>query len=887
MSNNSNKEKFISQAQKLVEKGQFDKAIREYLKIVAEDENDIRIWIRIGDLYVKLGQKNEAVENYKKVAQLYVQQGDPEKSIAVYKRILEISPQAVDAHLSLGGLYREQGRIGHATQQYELAAQALYRQGKIRESLRAEQAIVDLMPDSVARRIKLAELYSKENMYADATREFTAAAAYLRNAGRMDDYTKVAERLLFHSPENLEAIKELSRYYLKAGETQRALPRLQVGFKVDHKDPELLDLLAEAFAALRKTDKSIAVLKEMSRLYVDRGALAAARSVAQRILALDPSDADARAMLSQAGPLRQPEVTTGSLQAMVLNSPVPQPLPSSNSNRNAMPLSGFSGRLTPAGGLASPGRLGPPMTSTVSARLTPAAGSSLSAPPVTAEEEAARLIAEADSFLRFGLAKKAMEHLQEALGRSPGLRPVRERLIKLYESQREYKTAIAELRVLLSQCSLPHEEVYYLREILRLDAQDQEAERRLKVITGMHRVNANAALAADDFDEPEISVTTTEEELRKSLAPASTTSSMATTSEVPIAEFRKYVEQMNAPSSPQMAQPTRPLAVNSAADVHVAIDLTEASDEVPQIMPSADTNPNAAAIEAAAEELALTSGTLKEELDEVDFCLQQKMYADARRLLKALAGRYPHSKTVAAKLLQLENPRAEVVIDVDMADVHEELILSGSTGFASADSASAASRSRPPGMTARSPSSASAPNRGAGLSSQRSQPGEFAPSSSASNPSTRSLRPGQRSLPPPPPRPSRQMKTLGSADASGAFRLGVSHRNRGQYEQAIIEFEKALCDTKRGARAALMTGLCYRDQNRIKEAIESFKLGIHMPGISDNDLGELNYQLGRSFEMLFDAKEAIHFYQSAMRRDGRFRDAAERIAALQKSLAKK
>ena len=92
MSNNSNKDKFIASAQKLVEKGQFDKAIREYLKVVSEDENDIRIWIRIGDLYVKLGQKVEAVENYKKVAQLYAQQSDPEKAIAVYKRILEIAP---------------------------------------------------------------------------------------------------------------------------------------------------------------------------------------------------------------------------------------------------------------------------------------------------------------------------------------------------------------------------------------------------------------------------------------------------------------------------------------------------------------------------------------------------------------------------------------------------------------------------------------------------------------------------------------------------------------------------------------------------------------------------------------------------------------------------
>lgn len=130
------------------------------------------------------------------------------------------------------------------------------------------------------------------------------------------------------------------------------------------------------------------------------------------------------------------------------------------------------------------------------------------------------------------------------------------------------------------------------------------------------------------------------------------------------------------------------------------------------------------------------------------------------------------------------------------------------------------------------------------------------------------------------------MKTLASSEASGAFRLGVSYRNRGQYEQAITEFEKAMGDSKRGARAALMSGLCYRDQNRIKEAIEAFKLGIHMPDANENDLNEIYYQLGRSYELLHDAKEAIHFFQSAMRKDGRFRDSAERIASLQQTIKK-
>ena len=46
----SNKDKLIADAQKLVEKGSHEKTIKEYLKVVALEEKDVRIWLKIGDL---------------------------------------------------------------------------------------------------------------------------------------------------------------------------------------------------------------------------------------------------------------------------------------------------------------------------------------------------------------------------------------------------------------------------------------------------------------------------------------------------------------------------------------------------------------------------------------------------------------------------------------------------------------------------------------------------------------------------------------------------------------------------------------------------------------------------------------------------------------------
>src|SRR5215510_5978137 len=85
-----NKEKVMDAARRFVDKGQIDKAVKEYLRIVQEDPKDVRVWLKIGDLYEKKGSKQEAIETYAKVARFYHEQGFFLKAVAVYKQILKL-----------------------------------------------------------------------------------------------------------------------------------------------------------------------------------------------------------------------------------------------------------------------------------------------------------------------------------------------------------------------------------------------------------------------------------------------------------------------------------------------------------------------------------------------------------------------------------------------------------------------------------------------------------------------------------------------------------------------------------------------------------------------------------------------------------------------------
>lgn len=485
----TNKEKLIAGAQKLVEKGQFDKAIKEYLKVVQTDDKDVRVWLKIGDLYAKLGKKPEATETYQKVAEFYSEQGFYLKSVAVYKQILKIDPRLVDVNQRLAELYKQLGLLSDAMQQYEAVAAFWHREGKTREALAALKQIVELDPETVANRIKLAELYSKESMAREAIDEFTRAAEQLKEQGRTDDYMKVAERLLFHSPDNRPVSKELARLYIEKGDPRRALPKLQVCFKADPRDTEVLSLLAKAFEALDQRAKSVSVLKELARILNENGDRQARDEVYRKILVLQPGDQDAEAALGQAPARKNPSVevpvvrppilTTSSIP--VVNNTGSQPLMSAKYPSPPQVEDDDEPQIEPPRAKAKTGPAPAIDDDEVPEPAPTAVGKMLDAtanPPSAAAEESgeeiARILNETDVYIKYKLYAKAIEHVQRVFEHDPKHTEAREKLKALYLTVGKRDEAVLELWALAEQAEQGRQR-RYLREILELDPSNSRA----------------------------------------------------------------------------------------------------------------------------------------------------------------------------------------------------------------------------------------------------------------------------------------------------------------------------------------------------------------------------------------------------------------------------
>lgn len=258
------KDRLIGEALAHMNAGKFDQAAVVYQKILALDPDDIRVRLKLGDLYAKQGKNKEATDFYLAVAEAYAGQGFYLKSVAVYKTLLRLDPRLIEVNLRLAELYRSLGLLSDAMLQYELVAEAYAKENRVRERLAALRQIVELDPENVTNRLKLAEQYATQGLNADALEEFQRAADFLRAKGNQpENLALVLERIWSFEPANPTVAQELARLYLEKGDTDQALEKLQAAFKINPSDETTLILLLRTFRVRKHFAEAIGIIQEL------------------------------------------------------------------------------------------------------------------------------------------------------------------------------------------------------------------------------------------------------------------------------------------------------------------------------------------------------------------------------------------------------------------------------------------------------------------------------------------------------------------------------------------------------------------------------------------------------------------------------------------------
>lgn len=262
------RDKALQAAQRFVAKGEFDKAIREFQSLVENEPGDIPSWLMLADSLHRAGELDQAIERWVHAAELHLHAGDVPQALGVFRQILDLAPERYDVHLRTAQAFEQVRRTPEAVALYERVASVYLRSGNTREALQLYERVADLAPRDVSKRLRLAELYSRERRVDEAVQHFELGAGVLWQAGKPQEYIRVAERLLYHRPLD-HVLHQLVRAYLELGQPRRALMKLNELLQRQSGDPEGLELLAETFVQLGKVDKAVSVVIELARTQRD------------------------------------------------------------------------------------------------------------------------------------------------------------------------------------------------------------------------------------------------------------------------------------------------------------------------------------------------------------------------------------------------------------------------------------------------------------------------------------------------------------------------------------------------------------------------------------------------------------------------------------------
>ncbi len=412
------KNKIIEGAAKLVAKGAYDKAIKEYQKVLDADPKDVRILQKMGELFQKKNENSQAAQYFTRVAESYTNDGFFLKAVALYKQVLKLDPSLMEVNIKLAELHQQLQLMSESMAYFQIVASHYDKQGDTRRSLEVLRKMVDLDPDNVASRVKLADLYVREGLNAEAAGEFTKAAEHLKRNSRTDDYLRVAERLSALQPDNLRLAKELAEAYLQKNDQKRALAKLQICFKADNRDIDTLRLLAVAFQGLGQMSKTISVFKELARAYEDKNMQGEAEQVWAQVGQLDPADPDVQAR--NVGP-------AGAAPASEASQP--------------------SARSAPVGATAAMPAYAPstavPQTHQPAQTTLASAVSSKPKPP--GADNLGKLLTETDVYVKYGLHDKALEHLRKVFAIDPENIDAHEKAYAIYVASNNHAQSFEQL----------------------------------------------------------------------------------------------------------------------------------------------------------------------------------------------------------------------------------------------------------------------------------------------------------------------------------------------------------------------------------------------------------------------------------------------------------
>ena len=181
-----NREEVLQAAEKFVQRGKIEAAIKEYAKVVGEAPTDHNTLNKIGDLYQRQNRLGDAVRYWIQAADVLKSDGFNVRAIAMYKKILRNDATRLDAIESLAELLHKERLVNEARTQYQVLSDYYLKHDRTSSAISVLQKMAELEPENPSHHVKLAELFVKQKLPDKALGEYRIIAQTM-NFGTYDD----------------------------------------------------------------------------------------------------------------------------------------------------------------------------------------------------------------------------------------------------------------------------------------------------------------------------------------------------------------------------------------------------------------------------------------------------------------------------------------------------------------------------------------------------------------------------------------------------------------------------------------------------------------------------------------------------------------------------
>ena len=646
-----NKRKMLQSAQKHMQKGALDKALKDYQALLQVDPRDVNVRLKIGDICLKMGNTSEAVNAYGKVADRFMADGFDAKAVALYKQITKIDPERFDVQIPLAELYQRLGLTSDAMRALQTAADAHYREGNKDDSLDLLRKMAALDPSNTANRLKVADLLRQQDRMVEALSEFEEVADELERQGDREEWLRVLEKIVELDPQRTEALVAIARGQLASGRTGAAEDSARKLVETHPQEPTGWELLAETLEQSGREEETVEAWRKLAEVYKARGDVDSARDIMQRHVATDALAGD-----DGSEPVLESDADLGFDAFDADGSPGQQAADATIAFGAGLDVSspGADATVVDLGSGAG-------ADATV-IDLGAATGGVPTAPAPVEDPE--QVLAEAGVYIRYGKHERAIESLEGLLA-----------------SQPEHAGALAGLGAAHASAGSHAEALDAYRRAAASARLQQDPEIFAAVVAGVTEIDPAAAAALGP--PPSASPCDSLEASPESSEPPSAVDELvledveieidAGLDEEPAEAAQEAPSEETTPDEELLLDEDPDLDGEELEDIEFPdsevsespeeIELSEISDEIELVTEETELQEPAsdAAQEEqdAAQDSATTSQQLLEDLEEAEFYFEQGLFDDAKAAYERILTLAPNHPQVMLRLGEIEAEKSD------------------------------------------------------------------------------------------------------------------------------------------------------------------------------------------------------------------------------------